>query len=153
MSDGATAPLNLDEIHKAWPELIRKVGPGLGWRLSQAEPIACDGLDSLVIGAKPGYNTVADPCGSADALRKIEQSLQRMFRRTIRVRYDASLGGAVHSPGTGSGSGPGPGGAEPRRSDLAAADPLIKKVVELFEARPLHMEYEEEAGPASSASP
>jgi len=33
---------------------------------------------------------------------------------------------------------------EPRRPEILAADPMVQKVVELFEARPLHLEYDDD---------
>ena len=31
-----------------------------------------------------------------------------------------------------------------RRPELLAADPMVQKIVELFEARPLHLEYHDD---------
>ena len=56
--------------------LVKKVGARLA-ALSQVEPVAVIGPDVLVIAANAGYNSVADECGTAESLAKIEQALQR----------------------------------------------------------------------------
>ena len=37
------APLDLDAVRKLWPDLVKKVGTGLGWKLAQVEPIELEG--------------------------------------------------------------------------------------------------------------
>jgi len=129
-------PLDLSTARKVWPDLVKKVGAGLGWRLSQVEPVGVVGSDVLVIAAKPGYNSVADACGSADALVKIEQSLQRLIHRPVNVKYERSpenenLAPEARQP-------------EARRADALSSDPMVQKVVELFEARSLQLEYDDQ---------
>lgn len=141
-SDGGPA-LELHVINEIWPDLIKKVGANLGWKLSQAMPIGLDGPDVLVIGAKPGYNSVADQCGTDEARKRISDCLQRLLRRPLTVRYQQS-----------NDDGDGPPAAESRRADQLMDDPMVQKVVELFEARVLHLEYEgDQDGDGPPASP
>jgi DNA polymerase-3 subunit gamma/tau len=133
--DGSPA-LELARVHQVWEELVRKVGVSLGMRLSQAVPIGVEEPDVLVIGPRSGYNPVVDSLGTDEALEKIGHCLQRLLRRPVTVRYERS------SEGSPSGR-PGPPG-ESRRPEALAADPMIQKVVELFEARPLHLEYDDD---------
>lgn len=146
-SDGASAAapaqrkshptLELARVHQVWEELVKKVGVSLGMRLSQAAPIAVEETDVLVIGPRPGYNSLVDACGTDESLEKISHCLQRLLRRPVSVRYERasepSNPGQTGSPG------------EPRRGETLAADPMIQKVVELFEARPLHLEYDDDS--------
>jgi DNA polymerase-3 subunit gamma/tau len=132
---GDPAALELSRVRQIWEELVKKVGPNLGWRLTQAEAIGVEDPDVLVIAAKPGYNSVADLCGSDEAREKIELCLQRLLRRHVTVRYEQS---SEEAPAAGAGSA-----ADSRRPDRLAADPMIQKVVELFEARPLHLDYDD----------
>jgi len=129
------AALELSRVRQVWEELVKKVGPDLGWRLTQAEAIGVEGPDVLVIAAKPGYNSVADLCGSDDAREKIEHCLQRLLHHHVTVRYEQS---SEESPAAGAGIA-----ADSRRPERLAADPMIQKVVELFEARPLHLDYDD----------
>jgi len=129
-------PLDLATARQVWPDLVKKVGAGLGWRLSQVEPVGVVGADVLVIAAKPGYNSVAEACGSADALVKIEQTLQRLVHRPVSVKYERSTetenaAGEARQPNA-------------RRADAVSSDSMVQKVVELFEARSLQFEYDDE---------
>ncbi len=146
-SPGQLPPLDLHAIHALWPDLIKKVGANIGWKLSQAAPIGLDGPDVLVIGAKPGYNSVADLCATDEARRRIAECLQKLLHRPLTVRYEQSSGS---SPSQG-----GPPPVESRRPDQLKDDPMVQKIVELFEARVLHLEYEgdqEADRPAASPS-
>ncbi len=132
-------PLDLDAVRQLWPDLVRKVGAKLGMRLVAAEAIGVEEPDVLVIAAKPGYNSLADPCGADEAREKVEQCLQRLLRRPVTVRYQRS---AAPEP-----SSSRPTSAEVRRPELLAGDSMVQKVVELFEARPLHLEYDDDPEP------
>jgi DNA polymerase-3 subunit gamma/tau len=130
--------LELSRVKQIWPDLVNKVGVNLGMRLSQTEPVRVEAPDVLVIAAKSGYNSsLADSCGTDEARKKIEQCLQRLLRRPVTVRYERS---AV----------PGPAGSQALSSDLRrpehlATDPMVQKIVELFEARPIHLEYDDDS--------
>jgi DNA polymerase-3 subunit gamma/tau len=128
--------LELAAIRQVWPELVKKVGSPLSMRLAVAEAVSVEDSDVLVIAAKPGYNSLADSCGTDEAREKIGRCLQRLLRRPVTVRYQRSL-----EPAQGSAHEPFP---EPRRPEILAADPMVQKVVELFEARPLHLEYDDD---------
>ncbi len=128
--------LELAAIRQIWPELVKKVGSLLSMRLAVAEAISVEEPDVLVIAAKPGYNSLADSCGTDEAREKIAHCLQRLLHRPVTVRYHRSLEpaqGSAHEPFS-----------EPRRPEILAADPMVQKVVELFEARPLHLEYDDD---------
>ncbi|MBV8310817.1 MAG: DNA polymerase III subunit gamma/tau, partial [Planctomycetaceae bacterium] len=128
--------LELAAIRQVWPELVKKVGSPLSMRLAVVEAISVEEPDVLVIAAKPGYNSLADSCGTDEAREKIAHCLQRLLRRPVTVRYHRSLEpaqGSAHEPFS-----------EPRRPEILAADPMVQKVVELFEARPLHLEYDDD---------
>jgi DNA polymerase-3 subunit gamma/tau len=133
-------PLEVTTVREIWPELVKKVGPTLGFRLVSAEPVAIEPPGVLVIAAKPGYNSLADSCATDEARTKIEQCLQRLLHRSVTVRYERTTVDETQgdrAPAQGS-----------RRPDLLAADPMVQKVVELFEARPvLPIEYEDDPVP------
>lgn len=127
-------PLELEVVQKVWPDLLKKVGAGLSWRLSQAQPIGVDEPDILVIAAKPGSNGVAEPCGAEDARKRIAECLQWLLQRPLTVRYESSAPADYPQPAEAD--------LAPRRTDQYASDPLVQKVVELFEARVSHVEAE-----------
>jgi hypothetical protein len=128
-----SSPLDLATARDVWPELLKKIGATLAWRLSQVEPVAVIAPDVLVIAANPGYNSLTEECGTAESLGKIELALQRLTHRSVTVKYEPS-----HEVDESVSSGRAP---EVRPQDALAADPLVQRVLELFEARPHQFEY------------
>ncbi len=133
-------PLDIEQVRRAWNELCRKVGFGLGVGLSQVEPSAILEPDVLVVSLGAGYNWVADKCGGPEAQAKIEQALQQLLHRPMTMRFVTTEGG--DDPATSSTPSPSP--PAPSGRALLDEDPMVRKVVELFEARPVHLEVEED---------
>jgi hypothetical protein len=96
------------------------------------QPIAVVGSDVLAIGVPASYNWVADACEKDDARSRIEVALRSRFNRPLTIRFDRE---AAPAPQT---------ATEPLRDDDLATDPLVLKAVELFEARRVHVEVEDE---------
>ncbi len=132
-------PLELAAVRQLWPDLVKKVGSPLSVRLAQAEAIGVEDPDVLVIAAKPGYNSLADSCGTEAARERIAKSLQWLLRRPVSVRYHR-LEPVQAAPGLAV--------SQPQGPDILASDSMVQKVVELFEARPVHLEYEEDVDQA-----
>jgi DNA polymerase-3 subunit gamma/tau len=128
-------PLELSAVRKVWPDLFKKLGARLGVHLSQVEPVSVIGADVLVIAANPGYNSVADECGTAESLAKIEHALQRLIHRSLTVKYERSPEGEGVAPESKS--------IEVARQDALSSDPLVQRVLELFEARPHRFDYDD----------
>ena len=135
--DDETPPLELDVVRQIWPELVKLVGLKLGKGLGLVAPLAILGPNLLVIEVPARYNWIADECGTPEARAKIEQILHSLLHRSISVRFERSNEVAPREPSA-------PPSTPARRDDLAG-DSMIQKVVELFEARPLHLEYEEDS--------
>ena len=136
-------PLSLEAARQAWPEVVKLVGLRFGKGLGLVAPSAISGPNLLVIEVPPRYNWVVDECESVEARARIEQALQRLLHRPVLVRFDRS---AEAEPRESPAQAATPG----RRGD-PAGDPMVQKVVELFEARPLHLEYEEDSSPSASS--
>ena len=103
------------------------------WRLSQVEPVAVEQPDILVIAPKAGYNTVEAALGS-EILENLGRGIQGVIHRRVTIRYER--------PATGDDGSPGTRPADPKRADSLMADPLVQKVVELFEARSVQLDYD-----------
>jgi DNA polymerase-3 subunit gamma/tau len=129
-------PLDIDRIREVWPELVKKVGVQLGWRLSQIELNAGPAADVLVMSAKAGYNSAFDECGTPEALAKIGQTLERLIHRPVKITYERSSDGEKAALDSRQSSS--------RRAESVQSDPLVQRVVELFEARQLQLDYDEE---------
>jgi DNA polymerase III subunit gamma/tau len=137
-SSGVELPaLDLETARKVWPDLVKKVPAKLKWRLSQVEPIAVIEPDILIIAARPGDNSqsVEKDCGTPDVLGQLEKALQKLIHRPVKIKYERSTGPDGASLESRQ--------AESRRPDALMADPMVQKVVELFEARTLQLEYDD----------
>jgi hypothetical protein len=123
----------LESVRKIWPEVLAKLPSTLVWRLSQVEPAAVEGPDILVIAPKAGYNTVEAALGS-EILEDLGRGIQRVIHRRVSVRYERPAAGHEASPDARP--------TESQRTDSLMADPLVQKVVELFEARSVQLDYD-----------
>jgi DNA polymerase-3 subunit gamma/tau len=138
----APPPLDLQAVLAVWATLITRVGVRLGMPLSRVGPTAVEPPNVLAITLPPGYNWVADECDPPESREKIEQILGRLLHQRVRVRFDRSSEADAPAPAAPA--------SNSSRGDELAGDPMIQKVVELFEARPIHLEMDEE-GPAPGA--
>jgi DNA polymerase III subunit gamma/tau len=137
-SPGGELPaLDIGMARKVWPDLVKKVPSKLKWRLSQVEPIAVVGTDVLIIAARSGFNSqaVEEDCGTPDVLGQLEKGLQKLIHRPVTIKYERTNGP--------NGTAPDASQPDARGPDALMADPMLQKVVELFEARPLQLEYED----------
>jgi DNA polymerase III subunit gamma/tau len=134
---GELPALDIGMARKVWPDLVKKVPSKLKWRLSQVEPIAVVGTDVLIIAAKSGFNSqaVEEDCGTPEVLGQLEKGLQKLIHRPVTIKYERTNGP--------NGTAPDASQADARGPDALMADPMLQKVVELFEARPLQLEYED----------
>jgi len=133
-------PLELDAVRQVWPELVKLVGLAIGKGLVLVAPSAISGPNILVIEVPARYNWVADECEAPEARARIEHSLGRLLHRPVSVRFVRTAEAEPHPSH--------PTVPATDRRDHLAGDPMIQKVVELFEARPLHLEYEEDSPPS-----
>jgi hypothetical protein len=139
----AVRPLDLEAVFGLWPDLIRKVGVRLGVPLSRVEPgmIAISGPNLLVFRLGPSYNWVGEECGAPEARTRIEAALGQLLDRPITIQFDRL---DEEDPGTVGAKPPATPGSSGRRPGDLEGDPMVQKVVQLFEARPVHLEVEEE---------
>ena len=133
-------PLELQTVQKIWPQVLAKLPATLVWRLTQVEPTAVEQPDILVIAPKAGYNTVEVALGS-EILENLGRAFERVIHRRLTLRFERSVGGADEPSAESQ--------TESRRMDSLNADPLVQKVVELFEARSVQLDYD---GPDTGSS-
>jgi DNA polymerase III subunit gamma/tau len=132
------ADLSLPMVLNAWSTIIQKVGLRYGAALSQVRPTATLGPDVLVIELPERYNGVADECGSAEGQEKIASVLQAVLGRPVSLRFERSQTSSDAAKPEVPAPSPGPD------SDELGTDPLVQKVVELFEARRVLVDTEGE---------
>lgn len=139
----AAAPGSLDfeAVRRSWTGALARVPATLRWRLTQVEPLHLQPPDSLIVGPKPGAAGIETVC-TADALEAIGHALGRILHHQIVLRFQ---------PSSGSNAAAEDGDAnEGRRGDILATDPLVQKVVEMFEARAVQLDFDD-SDPGASA--
>ncbi len=132
--------LDLEAIRKHWPQAVARLPLKFHWRISQIEPVELAGPDLLFVSPRPGY-TGDESVFSAETSEALASVLKRWMRRPIQVRFRASGSGETSAQQVEN---------EPRRADAIASDPLVQKVIELFEARPVQVDYDGPEDPASA---
>jgi DNA polymerase-3 subunit gamma/tau len=130
-------PLACDDVLRAWPQFL--TSPALGIRLaslfSQVRPTAVEPPHRVVIALPHRYNYIAEECENHEVRTKVESALAAALGRVARFRFDRSAE---------------PEAAEPARPSPAtnmqelAADPLVQRLVELFEARKVRVEVDDD---------
>jgi DNA polymerase-3 subunit gamma/tau len=141
----AAPPLEMDAVRQVWPHVLKKVGMRIGVPLSQAEKfLATSGPNVLAVRLPVGYNGSVLECDTPEVRARIEQVLQNFLHRPVMVRFERSEGEGA-GPSSDSSPSPSAPSASARRRDELEGDPMVRKVVELFEARPWHLEFEDEA--------
>ncbi len=128
-------PIALDEVLNAWETLVERLGDA-GTGLSKIRPNAISGPNVLVIPLPGGYNWVADACERDGTRAKIESTLGSLLGRSATFRFERAEPAKPPEAQT----------PRPQVEDLAQ-DPMVRKVIELFEARPHYVESDETAEP------
>ena len=131
-----SAPLELAAVLQVWQAVKKKIGVRLGVALPPERFLAIPGPNTLAVRLPAGYNGTATECDTPEARAKIEQALAGLLNRPITLRFERT----ADDPGDPQAPAPTPA----RRRDELEGDPMVRKVVELFEARPLHLEYDDD---------
>ena len=133
--------LDLDAIRRVWAPLIRKVGVKIGVPLTTVESyLAFDPPNHLVARLPAGYTGSATECSAPDPKAKIEKALATLLGQPVTFAVD--LGSGEQHAETSSADSTTP--SHRKRAEMEG-DPMIRKVVELFEARLLHLDTEDES--------
>jgi DNA polymerase-3 subunit gamma/tau len=139
-ADFTGQPLTLGTLRAAWPALREQVGQPLGLHLGKLLPTELPEPGVVVIAVPEHYNFAADSCDRDENRRRIEEALGRLFGRTLALRFRRE-----REPAAPAEPRPADAPRRPRRADELDADPLVQDVVKLFEARPVHVEIDDEA--------
>ncbi len=131
------SPLTLEAVVAIWDVLVDQLGPQLGPRLRNLPPTAIPETNVLAIGVPENYNWAADLCDTSEGRLKIEAQLLGLTGHPLRVRFDRKASTARHGSEALSTTKADPGLVD---------DPMISKVVELFEARLIRVEAETKSG-------
>jgi hypothetical protein len=132
-------PPALEAVIRVWEDLLAEVGATLGYRLGRVRPTGVEAPDRVVVGIPSRYNDLADSLDTPEARGRIDAALASLLGRPARVAFVRGAGGEESEP-----AAAGPSAAE--RADELASDPLVKTVAELFEARKIRVDFEDEPG-------
>jgi DNA polymerase-3 subunit gamma/tau len=136
------AEWDLARISEGWKGWLESQSKELSSRLVYLKPTALPRPDLLVIEPILNYNHVVDACEKSDLQRKIETSLRQWLDRPLTVQFQRH----VEAPTTRANRHP-----EVHARDQGLKDePLHEQLVELFEARIVKIEVDED--PISSES-
>ena len=133
--------LDLETARKVWGQVLTKVPHKFSWRGAQVEPVEVLGAGVLVVAPRSGYNGMDESVFTPETSEVLGTALQRLIHRPIEIRFEVSVGAQDGSRDEQP--------VEPRRAEALTSDPLVQKVVELFEARPVQLDYE---GPDAGTS-
>jgi hypothetical protein len=100
--------------------------------LKRVHPDAYEQPGILVVPIPEGYNWIADSCELPDARQRIEETLREIANQPLSIRFQRPEA----PPST-------VGVPAPAIQDDVGSDPLVARAVELFEARPVHIERDE----------
>lgn len=121
-------------ICRVWPAWTAGLDADFASKLGLLTPTSIEGTGQLVILVDRAYNWVADACNTLEVRSRIDSKLAHWLSRPITVRFDR------HPEGP----------PIPTRTSVALArdvsvsdDPMIKQIVELFEARAVRVEVED----------
>jgi DNA polymerase-3 subunit gamma/tau len=146
VSPPAPRPLDLEAARAAWKQLPEHVGARLRFRLALVEPTAVEPPGVVVVALSDRYNDLAELCDAPESRERIEAALSRLLGRPAMVRFDR-VSEDVPPAATTEPDRP----TRAHRVDEVAADPFVGKAVELFDARRVRVELDDdEPAPAGA---
>ena len=128
----------IDAIRAGWSSWADGLEADLSTKAVRLVPSAILGPNQLSVAVDRAYNWVADACDAPETKGRIEARLAQWLQRSVSIRIDRVA----------------PGPSPPTRTALSFArdevvkdDPMVKQVVELFEARPMRIEVDDGSEP------
>ncbi len=127
------ASFTLSEVVDAWKRLPERVGVFIGHKLTQVTPTAVAPPATVVVGCSEDYAWVASECGTDETRGRIENELASVIGKPVSVRFERTLGSVRAEKEREKGA-----------TDLFSTDPLVKSVVDLFQAQLAFVERDKE---------
>jgi DNA polymerase-3 subunit gamma/tau len=146
--DGGAAPVGSPEatpehelapLRAAWARVAAELGGSLGKHMQRFSALRPAEADVLEVDVPAIYHFSADACESADNLAKIEAALRAALGRPISLHFQRQT---ASQPPMRRES---PQATRALRHEDLESDVLVQDLVKLFEARPIHVELDDEA--------
>ena len=128
-------PLESLRPETLWKSFLSRVGEPIRTHLRHVHPSALEPPGVLVVPIAEGYNWVADSCDTADSRARIDATLREIADRPLTIRFSRPESPVVETEAP-----------VPTVQQDLAADPLVARAMELFEARPVHIEPDDGRG-------
>ena len=128
---------DLESIAAGWSGWVASLPKELSSRLVHLRPTALPEPGLLVIEPISGYNNhVVDACERPDIRNKIESSLRQWLPGPMAIQFRKLVEARVSSPGRHP--------SAIAKGEGLQDDPIVKLILELFEARAVRVEVEED---------
>ncbi len=122
----AEIPQSLDEIRLRWKDFVAKLGARLGVVVANYPPRSIGTDGSLICEVSPAYREKIETFETQESVRKVADAAQAIWGRPLRVKLivndDAE---AIAQTGS----------AKETRWESLEAEPMIKTLVDLFQAK------------------
>ncbi|HEX4150162.1 MAG TPA: hypothetical protein VHY20_14285, partial [Pirellulales bacterium] len=137
---GDAPPLAADQLPELWKQVLEQL-PGLtGAQVAVCDHLAISAPNRLVVGFREKYTSCKSFCERPEQLAKLEKALLAVTGRPIRLEF-AVLPDLPEQKPSQARARP---NANQQRLQEVTQDPLVKRAMELFEARPVRVESPEQ---------
>ncbi|MDX2037624.1 MAG: DNA polymerase III subunit gamma/tau [Isosphaeraceae bacterium] len=131
-------PWDLLAIQSAWLGWTEEFEETLARRLARLTPQALEEPNRLVLVPDPAYAWSIDTLDTTENRSKIEGRVGRRLGRAVEVRFEVPAETREDAARAGS---------QAKHEERLNDDPVVRKVIDLFEARPVRVELEDDRLP------
>ncbi len=124
-------------IRAGWSRWTSGLDDDFASKLGRLQPSGIEGPNGLSIAVDRAYNWVADACDTPDVRARIESRIAQWLRRQVSIRFDRPAEEARQ---------PSLVSAAAARDESLKDDPMIRQIVDLFDARPVRVEVDDGSG-------
>ena len=136
MASDSSPAWEIASIQAAWPGWVDGLEPDLSTKLARCAPAAIAGPGQLVIAFDRAYNWVADMCDTLEARTRIESKVGMWLGKPVSIRIDRPPEEPLPPSRT---------AVAISRDEALKDDPMIKQIVELFEAKAIRVDVEDDS--------
>ncbi|WP_435016802.1 DNA polymerase III subunit gamma/tau [Tundrisphaera sp. TA3] len=140
----AAPGFDVESLSAGWARFVEGLPPELAGKIGKLRPVAIPGPDVLIVEPIAGYNWIVDAVETAETRARFEAALREWLARPLDIRLQRAADEPAPTPlARKSGIG--------LSSDLDQ-EPLVKMIVERFEARLVRAESDDEEPPVPAPS-
>jgi DNA polymerase-3 subunit gamma/tau len=138
-ASGGKSPLASDELPQIWKQVLEQLSELTGAQAGVCDHLAIGAPNRLVLGFREKYTSCKSFCERPEQVSKLEKALLAVTGQPIRVEFTTLPDLPEEKT-----SQPRPrANANQERLQEASQHPLVRRAMELFEARPVRVENPE----------